>query len=127
MSHAVVIELGEVVVVGMASLVSLVAECGLEVLHERQLETIDGKTHQVDAVIAEGEVKVGIQLDAKAKVARFIPQDCDKGKGKALAQRVSQRWAYSRVVDELKRKGYQIGEEQKQKDGTIKLVATRWR
>ena len=35
------------------------------------------------------------------------------------------------VVDqfswELKRKGYQIAKEEKQKDGTIKLVAQRWR
>jgi hypothetical protein len=30
-------------------------------------------------------------------------------------------------MEELKRKGYQIAREEKQKDGSIKLVAQRWR
>jgi len=44
-----------------------------------------------------------------------------------LAHRVMQRYAYSRVLNDLKRKGYQIGKEEKQKDGSIRLVAQRWR
>ncbi len=116
MSHAVVLD---VVVVGMAALLEAVAQCGLDVVHEKRL----GK-HEVDLVVrGEDGALVGVKVDKKTQEASFIADDA---RGEALAKRVAQRWARSRVIDELKRKGYQISES-KQPDGSIKLVAQKWK
>jgi len=70
---------------------------------------------------------VGVKVDQKTGVATFVGHEGKDKRATALANRVAQRYAYSRVLDELKRKGYQIAKEEKQKDGTIHLVAQRWR
>ena len=69
---------------------------------------------------------VGVKVDRKTGTATFVGHDAS-GKARALANRVAQRYAYSKITQELQRKGYQIAKEEKQKDGTIKLVAQRWR
>jgi hypothetical protein len=46
---------------------------------------------------------------------------------KEIAGRIAQRWAYSKAVGELKRKGYTVAKEEKQKDGTVRVVMQRWR
>ena len=118
-----------VVVVGLAELVRAVVEAGAQAFQEqKELRTADGRTHAVDLVVRDEEgTEVGVRVDRKTGVATFVGHDGKDKRATALAQRVVQRYAYSKVVDELKRKGYQIGKEEKQKDGTIKLVAQRWR
>jgi uncharacterized protein DUF1257 len=82
----------------------------------------------VDLVVRDQEgTAVGVKVDGKTGTATFVGHDGPGGKASALAHRIAQRYAYSRVTQELKRKGYQIAKEEKQKDGTIKLVAQRWR
>lgn len=119
----------EIVVMGMAGLVKAVAECGLACLEQRQqFTTDDGTTHTVDLVVQdEAGAKVGVKLDAKTKVATFVAHDCKGTQGTSLARRIAQRYARSQVIEELQRKGYQIGKEEKQPDGTVKIVASRWR
>jgi hypothetical protein len=118
----------KIVVVGMAQLVHAVGECGLDYYQSRQqLVADDGQSHEVDLVVKDGQgAVVGVQLDEKTGEATFIPKDCKGEKGKALAGRIAQRYAYSQVIADLKAKGYNIGKEEKQRDGTIKLVASKW-
>ena len=40
--------------------------------------------------------------------------------------RVTQRYAYHTVVSETTQKGFQVAEEQKNADGSIRLVLQRW-
>lgn len=40
--------------------------------------------------------------------------------------RLTQRYAYHTVVKETSRQGFQLAEEQKQADGSIRLVLQRW-
>jgi hypothetical protein len=117
-----------VVVEGLAELFRAAAEAGAEVLRERKrLEASDGQTHQVDAVLKDGAAEVGVRIDPRTRQAVFVPRDCEAGAGRALAGRVVQRYAYSRVLQELKSKGYQVAREEKQRDGSVKLVFQRWR
>ena len=118
-----------VVVVGMAELIRAALEAGLQALEEqKELRTEDGRTHAVDLVVKDEQgTEVGVRVDGKTGVATFVGHDGKDKRVTALANRVVQRYAYSKVTDELKRKGYQIAKEEKQKDGTIKLVAQRWR
>ena len=81
----------------------------------------------VDLVVRDqAGTRVGVKVDERTGTATFVGHDAS-GRAQALANRVAQRYAYSKVTQELKRKGYQIDKEEKQKDGTIKLVAQRWR
>ncbi|MFQ3617213.1 MAG: DUF1257 domain-containing protein [Cyanobacteriota bacterium] len=41
-------------------------------------------------------------------------------------RRVTQRYAYHTVVKETSRQGFQVSEEQRQADGSIRLVVQRW-
>lgn len=118
-----------IVIVGMAELIRAVLEGGAQACQEqKELRTADGRTHAVDLVVKDEQgTEVGVKVDQKTGVATFVGHDGKDKRATALANRVAQRYAYSKVMDELKRKGYQIGKEEKQKDGTIKLVAQRWR
>jgi len=40
--------------------------------------------------------------------------------------RVTQRYAYHTIVNETERQGFQVAEQQKQQDGSIRLVLQRW-
>jgi len=116
------------VVESLAELFRAAAEAGAEVLEERQrLRTSDGQSHEVAAVLRDGTTTVGVKVDPRSREVVLVPQDCQAGPGQALAGRVKQRYAYSRVLQELKQKGYQVAREEKQRDGSVKLVFQRWR
>ncbi|MEI7705764.1 MAG: DUF1257 domain-containing protein [Deltaproteobacteria bacterium] len=116
-----------IVVQGVALLVQVVAELGLERLEQRKLQTADGATHEVDHVLREGGAEVGVKIDRKTEKVTLIPKDCEAGPGRALAGKIAQRWAYSKAVGELTRKGYAVAREEKQSDGSVRVVLQRWR
>lgn len=116
-----------IVVKGMAELVAAIVEGGMAHEKRSEFQGEDGRTHAVDLVVRdEAGTRVGVKVDARTGTATFVGHDA-RGQARALAHRVAQRYAYSKVTQELRRKGYQIAKEEKQKDGTIRLVAQRWR
>jgi hypothetical protein len=116
-----------IVVKGMSELIAAILEGGLAHEETRTFRSEDGRTHAVDLVVRDkAGAAVGVKVDQKTGTATFVGHD-GSGRAQALANRIAQRYAYSKVTQELKRKGYQIAKEEKQKDGTIKLVAQRWR
>ncbi|MEC4891444.1 MAG: DUF1257 domain-containing protein [Oscillatoria sp. PMC 1051.18] len=44
----------------------------------------------------------------------------------AFLQKVTQRYAYQTVISETAKQGFQISEEQKNEDGSVRLVVQRW-
>lgn len=113
------------VVQGLAGLIEAVAEAGAEWHQQRkQMQGADGKVHHVDYVVTDAAgAEVGVKVEAGEKVTLVA-----HGAGAAaLAGRVRQRYAYSKLTGELKAKGYQIAREEKQPDGTLKVVLQRWR
>jgi len=117
-----------IAVFGMAELIEAVVDSGLR--HERRSEYRgeDGRTHEVDLTVSdEHGTQVGVKVDEKTGRATFVGHDGRNKRATALVNRIAQRYAYSKTLEELKRKGYQIAKEEMQKDGTIKLVAQRWR
>jgi hypothetical protein len=116
-----------IAVQGLALLFQVVADLGAQYRAERKMRTADGASHDVDYVVKDGEAEVGVKVDGKTEKVTLIPRDCDAGPGKALAGRIAQRWAYSKAVGELKRKGYAVAKEEKQADGTVRVVMQRWR
>ena len=116
-----------IAVQGLALLFQVVADLGAQYRAEKKMRTSDGASHDVDYVVKDGEAEVGVQVDRKTEKVTLIPKDCDAGPGKALAGRIAQRWAYSKAVGELKRKGYAVAKEEKQADGSVRVVMQRWR
>jgi hypothetical protein len=53
-----------------------------------------------------------------------IEQDNDYDIG--FINRVMQRYAYHTVMSEASKQGFQVAEEQQNKDGSIRLVVQRW-
>jgi len=124
-SQIVTIEVG---VVGLAQLISVLAELGLEHARQKKFQAESGQTHDVDLVITDEEgTQVGVKVDERTGQATFTAHDGKDARGTAVVQRIAQRSAYSRVIAELKRKGYQLEKEERKKDGTIEIVAQRWR
>jgi hypothetical protein len=116
-----------VAVQGLSLLFQALADLGAQYRAEKRMRTSDGASHEVDYVVKDGEAVVGVQVDRKTEKVTLIPKDCDAGPGKALAGRIAQRWAYSKAVGELKRKGYAVAKEEKQADGSVRVVMQRWR
>ena len=117
-----------VAVVGMTELIKAVMDVGLRHEERSEYRAQDGRTHAVDLVVSDAQgTQVGVKVDKKTGLASFVGHDGKDKRATALAHRIAQRYAYSKTLEELKRKGYQIAKEEKQKDGTIKLVAQRWR
>jgi hypothetical protein len=122
-----VVELG-IVIEGMAALVQAIAEAGLQSRREKAFRSEDGQVHAVDLVVKdEAGTEVGVAMDKHTGRATFVTREKDARRGTALANRVAQRYAYSRVMEDLKRKGYQVAREETQPDGSIRVVAQRWR
>jgi hypothetical protein len=110
---------------GLAALLQAVAEAGAEYRAQKKLQTADGKVHDVDYVAADASgAEVGMKVDPRTERVALVHSG---EAGKALAGRIQQRYAYSRVLEELKRKGYQLAKEERQADGTVKVVLQRWR
>lgn len=117
-----------VLVEGLEELLRALADAGAECRKQKRLRDAEGREHEVEYVARDASgAEVGVRLDPKTGRAVLLPQDCEGGKGKALAGRAVQAWARSRIVADLARKGYQISKEERQKDGAVRIVLSRWR
>src|SRR5574342_145008 len=114
-----------VLVQGLAALFEAVAEAGAQYRQQRrQMQGANGTVHDVDYVVTDATgAEVGVKVGAGEKVTLVAHGD----RGSELAGRVVQRYAYSKVTSELKQKGYQIAKEERQPDGTVKVVLQRCR
>jgi alkanesulfonate monooxygenase SsuD/methylene tetrahydromethanopterin reductase-like flavin-dependent oxidoreductase (luciferase family) len=116
----------QLVLSSFEALAEAIAELRAALRQESRLETRDGRTHRVDYVVTDEEgTQVGIRIDPKTQRAVLVSDGCGS-RAQALAGRIAQRYAYARVTDELRRKGYRVTREQRGADGAIQLVATRW-
>ncbi|BDG09441.1 DUF1257 domain-containing protein [Anaeromyxobacter paludicola] len=115
------------VIQGLAGLAQAVTEAGAELIRERRkVKNAQGQLEEVAGVIRDQDgTEVGVKLDEQTGQAVFVGHD-ETGKAKALAGRVAQRYAYTKVTEELRKKGYQIAREEKQADGTVKVVLSKW-
>lgn len=95
-----------------------------------ELRTADGQLHKVEAVFDDGTGrKAGLE---KTDKGYRVVSDChglspaqQKAQQQSI-QQIVQRYAYRKVVSQLQREGYSVAEEQKQPDGSIKLVVRKW-
>jgi hypothetical protein len=114
------------VIASIEALRDAIAVLGAQWSKQKTLATEDGRSHAVDYVVTDAEgTSVGVRVDPKNQRAVLVSDGCGS-RAQTFARQIAQRYAYARVTDELRRKGYQIGEEERGRDGSVRLVATRW-
>lgn len=124
MSREVEIEL----VAGLVdSLLDAVKELRLARKEVKEIEDCHGKRVAVDYVIEnqQGE-NIGVRTNEAGNV-EFIPQQPQSKTTQATINQLKQTCARLKVLDEVKRQGYQKVKEEKLPNGSIRLVVQRWR
>lgn len=97
----------------------------------KSMKTCDGKTHKVEVVIKDPTGRqIGLEKTDKGAY-RFIADSEGLTKQevkqqKTFINKIKQKYAYNKVISELKSQGYNICEEEKVTGNTIRLVARKW-
>lgn len=91
----------------------------------RQMKDHCGNTVEVDAVVTgtAGE-KIGLKQTADGKI-EFVTADPQKAQ--KSVDKITQAYARLKILDEVKKKGYQKVKEETLADGSVRLVVERWR
>ena len=81
---------------------------------------------EVDYIMKnEVSEKIGIKTNSKGDV-EFVVQNDKSPTVKQTIDKVTQAYARLKILDEVKRKGYQTVKEEKLANGSIRLVVEKW-
>lgn len=115
----------------IADLIKSIADLGREYRELTTMKTSEGKIYQVDLVTTdENGRSIGFVKTEKGDYK--IIADCAGLNGAQLKKQenfikqIRQRYAYTKVIQELKNQGYIVAEEEKVQNNTIRLVARKW-
>ena len=118
-------------IMNLIELKRTLADLQLEYDDVKKMTTCDGVIHKVDVLIKEPNGRqVGLEKTEKGAY-RFITDTAGLDNQQLKVQkdflnRIRQKYAYNKIVTELKNQGYSITEEEKVQNNTIKLVARKW-
>jgi hypothetical protein len=114
------------VIVDLAVLLESAAQLAIRKLNERRLQDSQGNVHQVDHVLADEKGnRLGVQVQKDGTV-NLIPQKCGDKDTLEMAKRLTQQYARTKVINELKNKGYQVVKEEVQPNKSVRVVVQRW-
>jgi len=116
------------------------AESGSVIEQDQQIEVDMPQSHKLGESITEGDTlkmqgngftvefhKTG-RGDCQMRVCGKNKSDAELEQlGKELLNRIAQQYAYQKITQELKKKGFQIAEEKVEQDRTIRLTVRRTR
>ncbi|WP_017315744.1 DUF1257 domain-containing protein [Mastigocladopsis repens] len=94
----------------------------------RKVRGYRGQTHDAEVTIEqENGYDIGFRWNGKeyelVADLQYWQQDLSV---EGFLRKVTQRYAYQTVVKETARVGFQVAEQQKNEDGSIRLVVQRW-
>jgi hypothetical protein len=117
------VTVGVSVGVAVPLLVSALSEVNCVLKELKELKTAEGCTTKVDGVI---ETKDGERIGVRVKQGSPVEFVVTDPKSRTL-NRINQAYARLKVLDEVKKKGYQKVKEEKLPNGSIRMVVERWR
>ncbi|RMF27792.1 MAG: DUF1257 domain-containing protein [Cyanobacteria bacterium J083] len=93
-----------------------------------QIRGYEGKTHAAEVVIEQdNNYDIGFSWNGKEyELVADLQYWQQPLTVDGFLQQVTQRYAYNTVLAETSKQGFQVTEEQKNKDGSIRLVVQRW-
>jgi hypothetical protein len=94
----------------------------------REVRGYRGQTHDAEITIEQDNgYDIGFRWNGKeyelVADLQYWQQDLSV---EGFLRKVTQRYAYQTVVKESARAGFQVAEQQKNEDGSIRLVVQRW-
>jgi len=94
----------------------------------REVRGYQGKTHAAEVTIEQDNgYDIGFKWNGKeyelVSDLQYWQQNLSVD---GFLRQVTQRYAYHTVVKETTRAGFEVAEQQKNKDGSIRLVVQRW-
>ncbi|MCM0589580.1 MAG: DUF1257 domain-containing protein [Gloeotrichia echinulata IR180] len=94
----------------------------------QEVRGYQGQTHPAEiAIEQENGYDIGFRWNGKeyelVADLQYWQQDLSVD---GFLRQVTQRYAYQTVVKETARVGFEVAEQQQQKDGSIRLVVQRW-
>jgi len=115
----------------LTTLITSIVELGHEYRELSTMRTADGKIHQVDLVLKDENGKdIGFEKTKKGDYQIIADSsglnNYQFKKQQDFIKQIRQRYAYNKVLEELKKQGYVIAEEEKVQNNTIRLVARKW-
>jgi len=114
------------VIADIAVLLDAAAQLAIRKINERKLQDSKGMVHQVDHVLAdENGNRLGVQVQQDGTV-NLIPEKCGDKDTLQMAKQLTQQYARTKVVNELKNKGYQVVKEEVQPNQSVRVVVQRW-
>ncbi|MBM3249542.1 MAG: DUF1257 domain-containing protein [Candidatus Omnitrophica bacterium] len=125
---------GSVIALEIRALVCLIksiVDLGIQYKELASMRTADGKVHKVDLVIKDEFGKeIGFEKTEQGNY-RIVSDSSGLNqnqirKQQEFVKKIRQRYAYNKVVEELRKQGYTIAEEEKVEKNTIRLVARKW-
>lgn len=120
----------ELVFRSLAEIIQAMQDLNLEYKKLDQMKA-NGKLEKVEVVVKDSNGRdIGF---AKDKNGNYQVLADSKGLNTAqlknqndLVNKIRQKYAYNNVVNELKKQGYVIAEEEKCTNNTVRLVARKW-
>lgn len=113
----------------LASLESALTDLGVDWKSgPAKVRGYQGQTRQAEVVIEqENNYDVGFSWNGEEyELVADLQYWQQPWTVQGFLSRVTQRYAYQTVVSETNKQGFQISEEQKNEDGSIRLVVQRW-
>ena len=125
---------GASIITEICDLISLkrtLSELQAEYEEAKTVTTSDGVSRKVEVAIRDPHGRlIGLEKTRKGEY-RFVADT--KGlsneqlkKQQVFINRIRQKYAYNKVINELKKQGYIISQEEKVQNNTIRLVARKW-
>jgi len=115
----------------IAYLIKSMIDLGRQYKEISSMQTAGGKIYKVDLVVKDENGRdIGFQKTEKGDYKILA----DSGglnaqqlkKQQDFIKQIRQRYAYNSVIDQLKKQGYVIAEEEKVQDNTIRVLARKW-
>lgn len=115
----------------LATLINSIIDLGVEYRELTSIRTQDGKIHQVDLVVKDENGKdIGFKKEKNGEYNIIADtsglNSSQLKRQEEFIKKIRQKYAYKKVITELKNQGYVIAEEQKVQNNTIRLVARKW-
>ena len=115
----------------LIALKQTLSELQAEYEEAKTVTTSDGVSRKVEVAIRDPHGRlIGLEKTRKGEY-RFVADT--KGlsneqlkKQQVFINRIRQKYAYNKVINELKKQGYIISQEEKVQNNTIRLVARKW-
>ncbi|MEM9566942.1 MAG: DUF1257 domain-containing protein [Cyanobacteria bacterium P01_E01_bin.34] len=95
---------------------------------DMQVRGYQGQTQAASVIIPqENGYDVGFQWDGESyQLVADLQYWQQRWSVEAFVNKVTQRYAYQTIVTESKNKGFQVVEQNRAEDGSVRLVLQRW-